>query len=125
VDLFKSDGTPSDAMQAAHDQMVADFTAAHAAAVVEYEPVIEDGVVHTRRVQEIDPVLDFAKHMAENHTKPHYGEAAVRYVGTIPQVLADTWAREAGVAIGTREFLEVAKRKLMDSDYAYLRVRGF
>lgn len=124
MDLL-SDGTPSPAMQAAHDQMVAEFAAAHAAAIVEYDPVVEDGVVYTRREQPIDPILKFARHMAENHTKPYYGHDAMRFVGTIPSVLADTWSRESGARIGTREFLEVVKKKLMDSEYAYLRVKGY
>ena len=84
----------------------------------------EDGKIYNVRTQDVDGIIDYARHMADAHTKPFYGDAAWRYVGTIPLALAEAWSKETGIRIGTREFAELCKKRLMDGTYAYLRVKG-
>lgn len=42
------------------------------------------------------------------------------YLGSIPMVIASQWAKECGSGIGTKEFGEYAKKKLMSGDYSKL-----
>ena len=50
---------------------------------------------------------------------------ALRYVGEIPLVLAEAWAKESGLQMGSHEFLEFCKKKLKDPDFKKLIIRGF
>lgn len=75
------------------------------------------GKAKIRKVQRCDGILD-ALHNVRQHTKP---AKEFRHIGSIPTVLAAQWARECGFPIGTAGFAEYAKRKLRDSDFAYLR----
>jgi hypothetical protein len=45
-----------------------------------------------------------------------------RYMGSAPLVVVQIWAKECGAKPGTREFLEYARRKLTDGEYARLKV---
>ena len=47
-------------------------------------------------------------------------QANRHYLGSVPMVIASKWAKECGASIGSREFAEYAKRKLMDGDYSKL-----
>jgi hypothetical protein len=73
-----------------------------------------------RKVQDCEPVLDGVKMARDMPTGQMY-----RHVGSIPLVIASQWTKECGAAPGTKEFSEYAKKKLMSSDWAYLRVRSF
>lgn len=83
----------------------------------------DTGKMHIRTTQDVQPILDL-NHAEADHLPRHYGEARWRKVGSIPEVVAQIWSAECGAAIGTREFTEYAKRKLMDGEYAKLRVKG-
>jgi hypothetical protein len=54
-----------------------------------------------------------------------HGDAKFRLAGRIDAVTAEQWSRECGAAIGTQEFALYCKRKLMDGEFAYFRVKGF
>jgi len=96
-------------------------------------PMNEDGIIETvhrhegnivfRRSQNIDDLIRRNKFEAENAPSMH-GHAAVRKVGSVPLVVAEEWARECGAAVGTREFAEHVKKKLMDGDFSAFRVKG-
>ena len=85
--------------------------------------VEEDGNLHIVRTQEL---TDFFKenHHLQSESPNHHGDARWRLAGRIPFVVAEQWSRECGATIGSQEFLEYCKRKMMDGDFAKLRVRG-
>jgi hypothetical protein len=74
------------------------------------------------RTQDVQFILDDNQRIAQE-TAHHRGD--MRLAGRIPFVVAETWARECGARIGTKEFAEYCKGKLMDGEFAKLRVRGF
>ena len=83
-----------------------------------------DGRLVIRRTQDVEDIL--RRNAAEAEYMPSmHGDAAVRKVGSIPHVVAQEWSRECGEAIGTKGFAEYVKRKLMDGDFAKLRVKGY
>ena len=90
------------------------------------EEVYEDELgLHVRKTDNnVQALLDRNKAMAELAPSKH-GHAARRYVGSIDGLTAENWARECGSAVGTQEFMEYAKKKLMDGDNAKFLVKGF
>jgi hypothetical protein len=85
---------------------------------------VEDGKLIIARSEDVSALLDANKALAEV-AKSKVGHAAWRLVGRIPEVVAEQWAMECGAAVGTAEFMEYCKRKLMDGDNAKLLVKGF
>lgn len=83
----------------------------------------QDGKLHIQRNQNIQRLIDRNKFEAEVAPSMH-GDAAIRKVGSIPLVVAETWSRECGAAIGTKEFALYCKKKLMDGDNAAFRIKG-
>ncbi len=83
----------------------------------------ENGMMTVARSQDVTSIIRANKAEAETAPKM-FGQAAVRKVGSIPFVVAEGWSRECGAAIGTKEFAEYCKKKLMDGDFAAFRVKG-
>lgn len=85
------------------------------------EMIEDDGKLHIKRHQDTSAVIDHVKNMRDIAPKM-FGDAAWRYIGEIPMVLAEQWSQECGATIGSKEFTLYCKRKLMDGDFAALRV---
>jgi hypothetical protein len=90
------------------------------------EWMVEDGnKLHIRQRQTgLESFLDENAALATVAPEAH-GDAKFRLAGRIPMVIAQTWAKECGAAIGTQEFGQHVKRKLADGTFAKLRVKGF
>lgn len=116
-----------DISEIARKRVIESFDRALASAVTTQHIVdSDDQTVHEVRTQtDIDRIFDYNRHLADNMHKPYYGEMAMRRVGTIPLIVAEQWAKEAGVRPFSREFQEVVKKKLMSSEFAYLRVKSY
>lgn len=78
--------------------------------------------VTIRKTQNCEPVLDAIRAIRDLAPVKN---ANHQYIGSIPIIVAAQWAKTCGAAVGTKEFMEYAKKQLMDSNYAYLRVRNF
>lgn len=85
---------------------------------------VEDGKLWDVRTQDVDRHMDWVQHMRDA-AAPKHGQAAWRFAGSIPLVIAEKWAQECGAQIGSPEFSAYAKRKLMDGEFAKFRVKGF
>jgi hypothetical protein len=111
----------------ARKRAVESFDHALASAVTtEHVVDTDDETVHEVRTQhDIDSIIAYNRHLADNMHRPYYGHDAMRRVGTIPLIVAEQWAKEAGVRPFSREFQEVVKKKLMSSEFAYLRVKSY
>lgn len=83
----------------------------------------QDGKLHIQRSQDVSRLIQMNKHEAETAPSMH-GDAAIRKVGSIPFVIAEEWSRECGAGIGTKEFAQYCKKKLMDGDFAAFRIKG-
>ena len=81
-----------------------------------------DGKIHIKRSQDVQSLVDQNRHEADV-APSMFGQAAVRKIGSIPFVIAEDWSRECGAGIGTPEFAEYVKKKLMDGDFAAFRIK--
>lgn len=72
----------------------------------------KDGTIHRKVSQNTTGVIkaiDAASEFARGDTQYH--------LGSVPITIANKWSKECGAGIGTREFAEYAKKKLMDPDW--------
>ena len=49
----------------------------------------------------------------------------MRLAGSIPFVVAEMWSRECGAKIGSQEFAEYVKKKLMSGEFSKLIANGY
>jgi len=82
----------------------------------------EDGKLHVHRWQDVQAILDYNKEKQIAGTKAH---SEMRHVGQIPLALAEDWSRQCGAKIGSREFGEYVKKKLMSGEFSKLVVHGY
>ena len=82
----------------------------------------EDDKVVVKRSQDIQSILDFNK---ERNIDGHNRKSDMRLAGSIPFVVAEMWARECGSKIGSQEFGEYVKKKLMSGDFSKLIANGY
>jgi len=93
--------------------------------VIKTQITEDEGKLYVNRIQDIKPVLDHVHNLHTSDLPSKSKEMALRYVGEIPLVLAEAWAKESGLQMGSHEFLEYCKKKLKDPDFKKLIIRGF
>ena len=82
---------------------------------------IHDDNVIVHRQQDVQFLLDDNKRLANEA----HGKSDFRLAGRVPMVVMEQWMRECGANLGSKELNAYVKRKLMDGDFARLRVRGY
>ena len=82
----------------------------------------EDDKVVVKRTQDIQKILDFNK---ERNIDGHNRKSDMRLAGSIPFVVAEMWSRECGAKIGSKEFAEYVKKKLMSGEFSKLIANGY
>lgn len=82
----------------------------------------EDDKVVVSRSQDVQAILDYNKEKQIAGTKAH---SEMRHVGQIPFVVVEMWLRESGLKLGSQEFAQYVKKKLMSGDYSKLIVHGY
>ena len=81
-----------------------------------------DGKLVIKRTQDVQALIDQNRHEAQE-APSMLGQARVRKLGSIPFVIADQWSRECGAAIGSKEFAEYAKKKLMSGEFSAFKIK--
>ena len=81
-----------------------------------------DGKLVIKRTQDVQALIDQNRHEAQE-APSMFGQARVRKLGSIPFVIADQWSRECGAAIGSKEFAEYAKKKLMSGEFSAFKIK--
>lgn len=84
---------------------------------------IQDGRVVVSASQDVEPILNAAKRLA-NRDNGVTRDKSMKRVGTIPPSIQLKWAQEAGINIfqlPAKERLAYFKKKLRDPQWAYLR----
>jgi hypothetical protein len=81
-----------------------------------------DGKLVIKRSQDVQALIDQNRHEAQE-APSMFGQARVRKLGSIPFVIADQWSRECGAAIGSKEFAEYAKKKLMSGEFSAFKIK--
>ena len=82
----------------------------------------EDDKVVVSRSQDVQAILDYNKEKQIAGTKAH---SEMRHVGQIPFVVVEMWLRESGLKLGSQEFAQYVKKKLMSGEYSKLIVHGY
>ena len=89
----------------------------HALPGIREQMVTEDGVVRFVKKQDVEPMFSAIRAVKE---APN-ADKGRRYVGSVPMLVAQQWAKECGAAIGTKEWGAYARKKLKDGEFAKLR----
>lgn len=82
----------------------------------------EDDKVVVSRSQDVQKILDYNKEKQINGT---VAGSEMRHVGQIPFVVVEAWMRESGLKLGSKEFAEYVKKKLLSGEYSKLLVHGY
>lgn len=82
----------------------------------------EDNKVVISRAQDVQAILDYNK---EKQIAGTVARSDMRHVGQIPFVVVEKWMSESGLKLGSKEFAEYVKKKLLSGDYAELLVHGY
>jgi hypothetical protein len=82
----------------------------------------EGDKVVVSRSQDVQAILDFNK---ERNIDGHKKGSDMRLVGSVPFVVVEMWLRESGLKLGSQEFAEYVKKKLMSGDFSKLIANGY
>ena len=82
----------------------------------------EDGKIIIQRSQDIEDILEFNR---QRNMEGHNRKSDMRLAGSIPFVVVEQWVKESGLKIGSKEFSEYIKKKLMSGDFNKLIANGF
>jgi len=74
-----------------------------------------------KKTQDVTAILQAAKDARET-LKKDTGPVGGRFLGTVPVLIAQQWAKECGFPIGTKGWSNYAKTKLADGEWAKLRI---
>lgn len=66
--------------------------------------------------QQCDDIITGVHETRDLRTKSHNKDLA--YLGSVPLLVCQIWAKECGAAIGTAEFKKYARMKLTTGDYS-------
>ena len=75
-----------------------------------------------KRSQDMQAILDFNK---ERNIDAHKVGSDMRLAGSAPFVVIEMWMQESGLKLGSQEFAEYVKKKLMSGDYGKLIANGY
>lgn len=82
--------------------------------------IFENGKMIIRRTADVQSDLDAIPVMRDARPGENF-----RHVGSIPEIVAEQWAKDCGHAIGTAGFAEYVKRQLTSGDFSKLIVHGY
>lgn len=83
---------------------------------------VEDNKVVVNRQQDIQRILDWNK---ERSIEGHNVRSDMRLAGRIPFVVVEMWLNESGLKLGSQEFSEYVKKKLMSGEFSKLIANGY
>tara|TARA_R110000744_G_scaffold134534_1_gene243575 strand:- start:41 stop:322 length:282 start_codon:yes stop_codon:yes gene_type:complete len=82
----------------------------------------EDNKVFISRSQDVQAILDYNK---EKQINGYNKNSEFRHVCGIPFVEVEKWLHESGLQLGSKEFAEYIKKKIISGDYSKLMVHGY
>lgn len=83
---------------------------------------VEDDKVVVKRTQDVQAILDHNKELQMDGPNK---KSDMRHVGSIPFVVLEMWIKESGLKLGSREFAEYVKKKLLSGEYNKLLIHGY
>lgn len=83
--------------------------------------VTPEGVITVERTVDVEPVIDAMRDYADTISFGRHRHNA-RLVGSIDPIIAEQWAKETGLRIGSKEFVQFAAKRLRsDIDFRKFR----
>jgi hypothetical protein len=82
----------------------------------------EDDKVVVKRSQDVQSILD---HNKELQIDGPNRRSDMRHVGSIPFIVLEMWLRESNLTLGSKEFAEYVKKKLLSGEYNKLLIHGY
>lgn len=83
-----------------------------------------DGKLHLVKTQDCEAILRTIKEMPDHVVQKKMRNASNRLVGSVPNILAVAWAKEWGVKLYSREWIEMSMKRLKnDPNWSALRVK--
>jgi hypothetical protein len=79
------------------------------------------GTFAFKKTQDVSAILDAAKD-ARDTLRKDTGPVGGRFLGTVPVLIAQQWAKECGFSVGTKGWANYAKTKLADGEWSKLRI---
>ena len=83
---------------------------------------IEDDSIVINRSQDVQTILDWNK---ERNIEGHNRRSDMRLAGRVPFVVVEMWMKESGLKLGSPEFAEYVKKKLMSGEFSKLIANGY
>jgi hypothetical protein len=83
---------------------------------------VEDNKVIVNRSQDVDKILTFNR---ERQIDGHNHNSDFRLAGSVPFVVIEMWMQESGLKLGSQEFAEYVKKKLMSGEFSKLIANGY
>jgi hypothetical protein len=74
----------------------------------QYLHVDYDGEAVLESIQDVEDIFDFNADMSKIHNK----KSNMWFIGTIPNSICLQWAQESGTRLYSKEWMEVAKKKV-------------
>lgn len=79
---------------------------------------------HIVKVQDCSAILRAIKETPDHISSAYAAKSAMKYLGSVPNLIALNWAKEWGVKLYSHEWMEKARKRLMhDPDWSSLKVR--
>lgn len=69
-----------------------------------------------------EPIIDVVKHIGEVE-RPRKNDNGMLHLASVDIYTATNWSKECGHAIGTKPFVEYAKKKLMSGEYSKFKTQ--
>lgn len=81
--------------------------------------------VHFVKTQNCDGIISAIRESADHESGKLSTQNSQKYLGSVPTLIAVAWAKEWGVRLHSKEWLEKARHRLKhDPDWRALRVGG-
>lgn len=89
----------------------------------DYEATGSDtGVLRVRRTQDVEQILKAIHEIPDHMSRRSAASSGMKYVGSIPNLIAVHWATESGTRLYSKEWLAYARNKMDDPTWAKLKV---
>ena len=82
----------------------------------------EDNKLIIRRSHDVQSLLDFNK---ERNIDGHNRKSDLRLAGSVDFATIEQWMKESGCKLGSQEFAEYVKKKLMSGEFSRFIANGF
>lgn len=82
----------------------------------------DTGVLRIERKQDVEHILKAIHAMPDLMTRRQVAGSGMKYVGSVPNLIAVKWATESGTRLYSKEWLEYARKQMDKPEWSKLKV---